>query len=199
MDSIADFLRIRSEEPESKLDITRFGTFTANFRELPPAIPSEYWIPLYDIIISTIVGWSIPSIIGWTKSKRDVRKLTYYHKQIASLYGDGKLDENDIGPLDRLRTNILDAYSEGKINDKHYESLRNETSILYEKIFRKRIDDVVNKNNDSSIKKPRQEQLDKIRKEVKYAYSEGKINDKHYDLLNKDILDLESKERDNTF
>ncbi len=59
----------------------------ANFKKLPPAVPSEYLIPLYGIIISTVVGWSIPSIMGWTKSKGDAKKLNYYHKEIISLYG----------------------------------------------------------------------------------------------------------------
>ena len=192
--AISGFFGSKPDEPEATLKITKFGSFTANFKELPPAVPSEYWIPLYGIIISTIVGWSIPSIIGWTKSKADARKLNYYHKQITSLYGDGKVDGNDIEALNRIRTSILDAHAKGKINDKHYEILRNEISILYEKIFRKRIDDSLN-NNSPANDKTTQEQLNKIRNEVKYAYSEGKINDKHYDLLNKDIIDWDSKER----
>jgi YVTN family beta-propeller protein len=184
----------KPDKPEATLPITKFGTFTANFKELPPAFPSEYLIPLYGIIISTIVGWSIPSIISWTKSKKDVRKLNYYHKQIASLYADGRLDENDIGALDKLRGNIVDAYSEGKINEKHYENLKNEISVLYEKIFRKRLNDTLkNNDNNPANKKATQEQLAQIRSDVKYAYSEGKINEKHYDLLNEDISNLGSK------
>jgi YVTN family beta-propeller protein len=197
LDSFLEFLGIKSssDKPEAKLDITKFGTFTANFRKLPPAFPPEYLIPLYGIIASTIIGWSIPSIIGWARSKRDVGKLNYFHKQIASLYGDGKLDEDDIEPLDKLRSSVIDAYSEGKINEKHYESLRNEISTLYEKIFRKKIGDLLdNSNSSSATKKLRQEQLTQIRNEVEYAYSEGKISEKHYDLLNKAISNLESKE-----
>ena len=92
LDSFSEFLHIKSpDKPEAKLPITKFGTFTANFKELPPAVPSEYWIPLYGIIVSTIVGWSIPSIIGRARSRRDVGKLEYYHNQITSLYRDGKL------------------------------------------------------------------------------------------------------------
>ncbi len=52
----------------------------------------------------------------------------------------------------------MDAYSKGKINEKHYESLRNEISTLYEEIFRKKIDSLDNDKN-SPIKKSRQEQL----------------------------------------
>jgi hypothetical protein len=191
-----DFFDSKPKEPEAILNITKFGRFTANFKEIPPPVSSEYLVPLYGIIITTIVGWSIPSIIGWTKSKRDVGKLNYYHKQITSLYGDGKLDEKDIGALDLLRSNIIDAYSKGKLNEKHYESLKNETSVLYDKIFRKRIDDeILNNNNNPSNRKTIEEKLNKIRKDIKYAYSEGKINEKHYDLLNKDISDVDGKER----
>lgn len=116
------------------------------------------------------------------------------NKQIASLYGDGKLDEDDIEPLDQLRSNVIDAYSEGKINEKHYESLRNEISTLYEEIFRKKIAALDNKNGGSLVKKPIQQQLAQIRNEIKYAFSKGKINEKHYALLNKDISKLDSKQ-----
>jgi hypothetical protein len=188
--SVLDFLGIESsDEPEATLEITKFGAFTANFKELPPAIPSEYWIPLYGIIASTIVGWSIPSIIAWTKSKRDVGKLNNYHKQIASLYWDSKLDEKDIEPLNRLSSNIADAYSKGRINEKHNESLINEILMLYEKIFRERVEDLL--NTKPSSQKTRQEQLNEIRSEIEYAYSEGKIIEKHYDLLSKAISKLE--------
>ena len=95
---------------------------------------------MYAVIATVITALFIPSIVGWFKSKRDAKKLNYFHKQIASLYQDGKLDENDIEALDRLRNEIRDAYSEGKINEKHYESLRGEISTLYEEIFRKKID-----------------------------------------------------------
>lgn len=42
------------------LDVNRFGTFTANLKAVPP----QYWIPLYGLIGSTIVGWSLPTIIA---------------------------------------------------------------------------------------------------------------------------------------
>jgi YVTN family beta-propeller protein len=184
LDSFLEFLRIKSpDEPEAKLPITKFGTFTANFKELPPPVPQEFWLQSYVLVGTVVAGLSIPSIVGWIKSKMDARKLNYYHKEIAALYGDdGKLNENDIEPLNRLRSSILDAYSKGKINEKHYESLKNETSILYEKIFRNRINDSLNNNNPSN-KKTTEEQLAQIRNELEYAYSEGKLNEKHYTNL----------------
>ena len=56
-----------------------------------------------------------------------------------SLYNNGKLDENDIGRLNRINKNIINAYSEGKINNEQYSNLKNEISVLYEEIYRKRI------------------------------------------------------------
>jgi hypothetical protein len=136
-------------------------------------------------ILGTVVtALFIPSIVGWFKSKRNVRKLNYYHKQIAPLYGDGKLDESNIKKLDHLKNKIGDAYTEGKLNGKHYETLRAETSTLYEDIFRKRIDSL---NGTSSSKRPSEEQLARIRNEVEYAFSKGKINEKHYDNLKNEI------------
>ena len=171
-------------EDEAILNVTKFGSFTANFKELPSPVPPEFWLQSYVLVNTVIAGLSIPSIVGWMKSKMDSRKLNYYHKKIASLYwDDGKLDENDIQPLNRLRNSILDVYSEGKINEKHYESWKNETSILYEKIFRNRINDSLINNNYLSNNKTTEKQLAEIRNEIEYTYSEGKINEKHYTNL----------------
>ena len=65
-----DALYLKPDDPAATLTVNRFGNFTAYFRALPPAIPSEYLIPLYGIVVSTVVGLSIPSIITWRKSKK---------------------------------------------------------------------------------------------------------------------------------
>ncbi len=43
---------------------TKSGFFSANFKEVAPPILNKYLVPLYGIIASTIIGCSIPSIIG---------------------------------------------------------------------------------------------------------------------------------------
>jgi uncharacterized membrane protein len=68
---------------QQTLTVNQFGNFTAYFRAVPPAIPSEYWIPLYGIIVSTVVESSIPSIISWRKSKNQTAILI----MIRSLKG----------------------------------------------------------------------------------------------------------------
>jgi len=76
-DSFLELLRLKSsDEPEANIKITKFGTFTAKFKELPPPIPPEFWIQSYVLVGTVIAGLSIPSIVGWIKSKMDARKLT---------------------------------------------------------------------------------------------------------------------------
>src|SRR5215813_6842318 len=107
---------MKPNDPSATFDINKFGTFTANFKAVPPPVPPEYWIPLYGIIVSTVVGWSIPSIIGSVKAKRQGRMANQYYGKINRLYNDGKLDENDIADLDKLKTVIANAYACGKIS-----------------------------------------------------------------------------------
>ena len=107
----------KTDEPEAKLKITKFGSFTANFKELPPPLPSEYWIPLYGLII----GFFIPSIIKWLNGWGQRRNLTEY------LYKIGKVDRHII------EDDVLKLYSNGKISDSHYQMLKDKISEYYEK------------------------------------------------------------------
>ena len=67
------------------INITGFGNFTANSKEIPPPLPPEYWPTLLKLFdLSTILGaMLIPAIINWTKTKSTVKKLNYYHKQLV--------------------------------------------------------------------------------------------------------------------
>ena len=51
-----DIFNFKSNDPASILTANQFGNFTAYFRALPPAIPSEYWIPLYGIVVRYSCG-----------------------------------------------------------------------------------------------------------------------------------------------
>jgi hypothetical protein len=109
--------------------------------------------------------------------------MNYYHQRIASLEDDDRLDENDIEPLGRIRRGVLDTYSKGKMNENQYENLINEISILYEKIYRKSIDSLDSPSDENTIEK----QTSRIKNEIEQAYSEGRISELHYNLLNKRI------------
>jgi len=188
---INSFLILFGFNPDDKaatFNVDHHGSFRANFIEVPPPIPPEYLIPLYGIIVSSIVGWSIPSIISWVKSRRESGRLHHYYRAINSLYDDGKLDTNDIQSLDRLKTDVSDVYAKGKITDQHYTDLKNNLSTLYEEVYEKRIDSLdnfPNKKNDIT--------LETIKLDVVNAYAKGKINDLHYGLLSDKIKAVEEK------
>jgi YVTN family beta-propeller protein len=190
IESILDLIDMRSKEPEAALNITRFGSFTANFKQLPPAFPPEYWIPLYGIVASSIVGWSIPSVIGWARSKIKVRRLNHYHQKIKSLFYDGVLDNRDISLLDNLVIDITDAYSKGKIYEIQHNSLKNEITILYDRILRNSIDVLTNSADVISSKKD----LQKLKINVEKALSEQKITQTQFELLIKKFSDLGEKD-----
>lgn len=76
--------------------------------------------PLYGIIVSSVIGWSIPSIIGWIRGKVQRRNLKECLTQI------GKLDKNT------LEEKITRLYVDGKINDSHHQLLINKITEHYE-------------------------------------------------------------------
>ncbi len=178
-------LQIYNDTSKTSFCITQYGTFTASFRELPAPLPTEYWIPLYGLIISTIIGASIPSIIGWTKTRGDIKKLNLHHNKIKSLYDEGIRDDNDFELLNKLKNEISDSFSKGKISQFHYSNLKDEISILYQEIFMKKIDSMDDdKEIDLSIKL-------KLVREIKDAFSKGKLTELHYNLLMNKISEME--------
>jgi hypothetical protein len=53
MNSLCSTLGMKPNDTSATFDVNRFGSFTANFKAIPPP---EYLIPLYGIIVSTVVG-----------------------------------------------------------------------------------------------------------------------------------------------
>jgi YVTN family beta-propeller protein len=180
-DSFLDFLHIKPVKPAAALRITKFGSFTANFKPLPPAIPSEYLVALFGIVAASVAGWLSPTIISSLKSRKEAKIVSTYHHAIESLYNDKKLDEWGIKQLDKLKNDISNDYAKGKISDKQYENTKNEISILYEKIFRKMINSMENLTDKEVAKK----QFNEIANYIELVYSEGKLSELHYNLLMK--------------
>lgn len=185
IETIQKTLQIYNDTAETSFCITQYGVFTATFRELPAPIPTQYWIPLYGILVSTIVGWSIPNIIGWLKSKTDIRKSNLHYNKIKSLYETGNRDDLDIELLNKLRDELSDSFSKGKINQFHYSNLKEELSILYQEIFMKKIDTMDNgKETDLSLKL-------KLIRDIRDAYSKGRLTELHYNMLMNKISEME--------
>jgi DNA-binding beta-propeller fold protein YncE len=185
IEPIQKTLQIYNDTAKTSFCITQYGTFTASFRELPVPLPTEYWIPLYGLIVSTIIGASIPSIIGWAKTRKDIKKSNLHHNKIKTLYDGARRDEGDFQTLDRLKNEISDSFSKGKISQSHYSNLKDELSILYQEIFMKKIDSIDDNDKEIDLSSKL-----KLVREIKDAFSKGKLTELHYNLLISKISEL---------
>lgn len=168
-----------SNDQAASLIVNRFGNFTAYFKSLPPPVPAAYWASLFTVVITALVGsLLIPAVVGWIKSKKQTSRLNSFHQQMPQVYGDGKLDKKDTNKLSLLNRNISDSYAAGKISNEQYTSLKNEVSLAYQEIFKKRI---------SSITEQDLEAVNKIRNDIIDTYSNGKIINEHYTNLKNEI------------
>ena len=193
-DSISNLFNIQSYEPESILNITKFGSFTANFKELPSPLPPEYWATLFGVVVSALIGsWLTPTVIGWRNAKKHQDKLNNYQREIDNLEKDGKLDKNDIPNLDKLRENVIAGFTRGDIIKDQYDVLLNNISIRYNEIFKNEIISLKTRvNNDTAIKLI--EELDAM---LDDAYLEEKIDKEHYTLLKDKIIELKKNKNIN--
>ncbi|MGE5661319.1 MAG: YncE family protein [Ignavibacteriales bacterium] len=168
-----------SNDQAASLTVNRFGNFTAYFKSLPPPVPAAYWASLFTVVVTALVGsLLIPAVVGWIKSKKQTSRLNSFHQQMPLVYGDGKLDKKDTNKLNLLNRNISDSYAAGKISNEQYTSLKNEVSLAYQEIFKKRI---------SSITEQDLEAVNKIRNDIIDTYSNGKISNEHYTNLKNEI------------
>jgi uncharacterized membrane protein len=150
-------------------------------------LPTEYFISIFNLVIAGVLALTLPTIIRWIRSRKQGRIVHQYHKRIVYLYYDGKLDENDIEALDRLRRDITDSYAKGKITEQQFGELKSEISILYEEIYNKKIDSLNSMSDENNRKKI---MLNNVKNEIMDAYAKGKITESHYNLLNEKILVL---------
>jgi YVTN family beta-propeller protein len=118
----------------SSLNMTRHGNFSANFERVPPPIPPEYWIPLYGIIVSSIVGWSIPSIIGWIKARKNRKESLNEYDNIIKSLSNAPDPEN----LEGIKNQVVRSYLSEKLNESQYKILDKKISEYYNKITDKK-------------------------------------------------------------
>ena len=230
---LAAFLNAFSNDPAASLTVNRFGNFTAYFKALPPPVPAQYWASLFTVVVTALVGsLLIPAAVEWIKSKKQTSRLNSFHRQMALVYGDSKLYENDTNQLNLLNRNISDSYAAGKISNEQFTNLKNEISIAYQEIFKERIgslteqdlenvnklrNDIIDANSNGKLSKehytnlkneisntyqkifktrieslidPNTEAISKIKNDIRDAYSDGKITELHFNLLNEKISDL---------
>ena len=94
-------------------------------------------------------------------------------------------DDHDFESLDKLKNELSDSFSKGKINQFHYSNLKEEISILYQELFMKKIDSMEEvEEMDPSIKL-------KLVRSIKDAYSKGKLTELHYNMIMNKISEME--------
>jgi hypothetical protein len=104
-------------DSSGNLTVNRYGTFTVNFKPVPSPIPPEYLYLIISVIVTSIIGWSIP---GWFKARTQRKHLEECINQI------GKLDKNAI------EEKIKGYYVHGKISEDHRQFLKDRISEYYE-------------------------------------------------------------------
>ena len=90
-----------------------------------------------------------------------------------------------------MSKSVEDAYSERKRNEFNNDYINKEISILYYKIFRKRIESL-KQASDGNIP----EYLNKLKNDIENAHSEQKITEMQFNLLNKKISEFKPKDKD---
>jgi hypothetical protein len=99
---------MKPDKSEATLDITKFGSFTANFKALPSPIPPEYLLAIFGLTVSFI----IPSLFRWINGWKQRRNLDDYIKILPS-----KINQND------AEKEIRALYIKGKISESHLKIL----------------------------------------------------------------------------
>lgn len=77
---------MKPDKQEATLNITKFGSFTANFKALPPPIPTQYVATLITIVATAFIGsWLTPTVIEWRNRRKQVSKLDHCHNEAKNL------------------------------------------------------------------------------------------------------------------
>jgi len=107
-------------------------------------------------------------------------------KEIDSLNNLFFLENDKVKQLSTIIGDIEDMHAKGKINNEYYTNLKKETSVLYQEIFKKRIDSLNNLPENDKGKL-----LIELKDDISDAYSKEEISELHYTLLEKKLSNYE--------
>ncbi len=99
-------------------DAGKFGNLTANFESRPSVdliIPFETWVQIVLIIITAIVEWLIPGIVGFLNKLRQKNKVIAYMQSINEVQAESSIE--------LLREKISTDYAKGTLDSTNYDIL----------------------------------------------------------------------------
>jgi hypothetical protein len=97
------------------------------------------------------------------------------------------ISENDKEKqLSTITSNIENMHAKGKINNEYYTNLKKEASILYQEIFKRRIDSLNSPSNSNKEKL-----FIQLKDDLSDAYSKGQISELQYSLLKEKLSTYE--------
>jgi len=134
LNSFLSTLGMKPNDTSATFDVNRFGIFAANFKSVPPPIPLQYWIPLYGLIGSTIIGWSLPTIIGSIRARTKRKESVKLFDDLVTSISNA----TDRQSLDGINNQVIRAYISEKINEFQYKILDKRISEYYRNIIDKR-------------------------------------------------------------
>lgn len=81
----------------------------------------------------------------------------------------------NVEAINKTRNDIMDSYNNGKLSSEHHTNLTNKISNTYQKIFKKRIESITEHNPKA---------ISNLKNNIEDAYSDRKITELDYNLLN---------------
>ncbi|MGC2570995.1 MAG: YncE family protein [Candidatus Nitrosopolaris sp.] len=127
LNSFLSTLGMKPNDTSATFDVNRFGIFAATFKSVPPPIPFQYWIPLYGLIGSTIIGWSLPTIIGSIRARTKRKESVKLFDDLVTSISNA----TDRQSLDGINNQVIRAYISEKINEFQYKILDKRISEYY--------------------------------------------------------------------
>ena len=117
---------ISLESGSGDITVDRYGVFNVNFKPFPPARPPpppDYTFLFITVIVTSVIGWSIPSIAGWVKAERQLEHL----KECVNMIDEdvGKSHQNAI------KEKIMGYRVDGKLSEDHRQLLKDKISEYY--------------------------------------------------------------------
>jgi YVTN family beta-propeller protein len=117
---------LNQRENAATYQIPDFGNYTVSFNEqFSSQIPPEYLFGLYTLAAGVFTSWLVPTVAHGVNATRQRKRVARYLIEIEDMR---KKNEMEKEKLDKIRHEVIELYSKGKLGDSHYDVLSKEIS-----------------------------------------------------------------------